>query len=64
MLACGDLGPVYASYKVMGSNVFWDFGAYNSMMIGNIGFTAFLHINRLLTLLGAFGEVGQNTVLR
>lgn len=64
MVACGDIGHIYASYRVMGSDVFWNFGGYNDMMVGNIAVSAFLHVNRILTLLGVFGQVGGGTVLR
>jgi hypothetical protein len=59
MVAFGDLGHLYASYSVMGTQVFWDFGRYNEVMWGNVGITLFLHINRLATLLGLFGRVGR-----
>jgi hypothetical protein len=59
MVACGDLGHIYASYKVMGPQVFWDFAQYNDLMWGNIGFSAVLHVNRVATLLGLFGKVGR-----
>ncbi|KAH7078059.1 hypothetical protein BKA63DRAFT_440464 [Paraphoma chrysanthemicola] len=59
MVACGDLGHIYASYKVMGSDVFWNFSDYNDMMVGNVLVSAFLHVNRGLTLIGAFGRVGR-----
>lgn len=59
IVACADLGHIYSSYQVMGPKVFWDFQNYNSMMWGNIGFSAFLHVNRGLTLIGAFGKVGR-----
>ncbi|KAF2444763.1 hypothetical protein P171DRAFT_472764 [Karstenula rhodostoma CBS 690.94] len=57
-VAVGDLGHIYSSYKVMGPEVFWDFAAYNDMMWGNIGVSAFLHVNRLATVLGVFGGFG------
>jgi hypothetical protein len=59
MVACGDLGHIYASYKVMGPQVFWDFAQYNDVMWGNIGFSAVLHVNRVATLLGLFGRMGR-----
>jgi hypothetical protein len=59
MVALGDLGHIYSSYAVMGPQVFWDFGAYNDLMWGNIGASAFLHVNRVATLLGVFGRVGR-----
>lgn len=42
----------------MGPKVFWNFNEYNDMMWGNIGVSAFLHVNRLATVLGVFGRVG------
>jgi len=59
--AVGDLGHIYASYKVMGSEMFWDFGGYNDMMVGNVVVSAFLWVNRALTLAGVFGRVGRRT---
>ncbi|KAF2019678.1 hypothetical protein BU24DRAFT_419299 [Aaosphaeria arxii CBS 175.79] len=59
IIAVGDLGHIYSSYAVMGPKVFWEFGEYNDMMWGNIGFSAFLHVNRMATLLGVFGRVGS-----
>jgi hypothetical protein len=64
IVACGDLGHIYASYKVIESSVFCDFGNYNDMMFGNVVVSAFLQINRLATLMGVFGKVGGGTVLR
>ncbi|KAH7139288.1 hypothetical protein B0J11DRAFT_564095 [Dendryphion nanum] len=59
VIALGDLGHIYASYKQMGPDVFWNFGGYNDLMWGNIGASAFLHVNRLATVLGVFGRVGR-----
>lgn len=58
MVAAADLGHIYASYHVMGGDAFWNFGQYTDVMWGNIGFSAFLHVNRVATLLGVFGRVG------
>jgi hypothetical protein len=55
----GDLGHILASYKVMGSEMFWDFGGYNDMMVGNVIVSAFLWVNRALMLWGVFGKVGR-----
>ncbi|KAF2733131.1 hypothetical protein EJ04DRAFT_513459 [Polyplosphaeria fusca] len=55
-IACGDLGHIYSSYKAMGPESFWNFNEYNDMMWGNIGASAFLHVNRGLTLIGVFGR--------
>ncbi|KAF2177513.1 hypothetical protein K469DRAFT_732381 [Zopfia rhizophila CBS 207.26] len=56
--ALGDLGHMYSSYKAMPPGMFWDFGNYNDAMIGNIGISIFLHVNRWATLLGVFGRLG------
>jgi hypothetical protein len=56
--AAGDLGHIYASYAVMGSDMFWDFGGYNDMMVGNVFVSAFLWFMRMGTLGGLFGRVG------
>ncbi|KAF2027406.1 hypothetical protein EK21DRAFT_33200, partial [Setomelanomma holmii] len=57
-VACGDIGHLYASYAVMGRDVFLDVGGWNAMVWGNVGVTAFLHVNRGLTIVGAFGKSG------
>lgn len=56
--AVGDLGHIWASYKVMGSEMFWDFSGYNDMMVGNVIISAFLWVNRVATLGGVFGGGG------
>ncbi|KAF2268094.1 hypothetical protein CC78DRAFT_530472 [Lojkania enalia] len=55
-VALGDLGHIYSSYKAMGPEMFWNFNQYNEVMWGNIGVSAFLHVNRLGTLTGVFGR--------
>lgn len=57
--AVGDLGHIWASYHVMGAEVFWDVDGYNDMMVGNVVVSAFLWGNRVVTLLGGFGRVGR-----
>ena len=59
ILACGDIGHLYANYKGMGPNVFWNFGDYNEVMFGNVAITVFLWVNRIATLAGVFGRVGR-----
>jgi len=58
IVACADLGHIYASYCGMGSTYFWDFGSWNDMAWGNIGSSAFLCVNRISTALGLFGKIG------
>jgi hypothetical protein len=55
--AIGDLGHIYANYKFMGNDLFWDFGGYNDMMAGNVLFSVFLWCMRMGTLAGVFGAV-------
>jgi hypothetical protein len=55
-VALGDLGHVYASYRVMDHDAFWDYKGWNDAMWGNIGFSVFLHAMRVLTLLGVLGR--------
>ncbi|KAK3115005.1 hypothetical protein LTR53_006090 [Teratosphaeriaceae sp. CCFEE 6253] len=54
-VAVADLGHIYATYRVWGSD-FWDWTQWNDMMWGNVGVSAFLHVNRLATVLGVFGK--------
>ncbi|KAF2006994.1 hypothetical protein P154DRAFT_615093 [Amniculicola lignicola CBS 123094] len=58
VIAIADLGHIYASYKVVDPDLFWDLGRWNDVMMGNVGGSAFLHVNRVATLLGVFGRVG------
>jgi hypothetical protein len=54
-VALADLGHIYAVYRVWGT-AFWDLNQWNDMMWGNVGVSAFLHVNRLATVLGVFGR--------
>ncbi|TKA76241.1 hypothetical protein B0A55_06388 [Friedmanniomyces simplex] len=54
-VAVADLGHIYAIYRVWGET-FWDLNQWNDMMWGNVGVSAFLHVNRLATVLGLFGR--------
>jgi hypothetical protein len=57
ILACGDMGHLYANYLGMGNRVFWEFGGYNDVMVGNVLITVFLWVNRVATLAGGFGRI-------
>lgn len=59
ILACGDIGHLYANYKGMGREILLNFGDYNEVMVGNVWITIFLYVNRIATLAGAFGRIGQ-----
>lgn len=53
-VAVADLGHIHATYRVWGP-AFWDLNQWNDMMYGNVGVSAFLHVNRLATVIGVFG---------
>jgi hypothetical protein len=53
-----DIGHIYAVYRGVGSEYFWNFGGYNDMTAGNVGASVFLNINRWLTVGGVFGNIG------
>lgn len=57
LLACADLGHLYANYLGMGKDHFWNFAEYNEVMVGNVWITIFLFVNRVSTLLGIFGTL-------
>lgn len=51
-----DWGHIYGVYRGVGKEVFWDVKGWNDMTWGSVGGSAFLHVNRLLTLAGVFGR--------
>jgi len=59
VVAVADLGHIWAVYRVFGYETFVEFGNWNDATWGNVGVSAFLHVNRLATLLGVFGRVGR-----
>lgn len=61
-VAFADLGHIYAAYKGLGHEVFWDLTQWNDVAYGNIGASAFLHINRWLTVAGLFGKLASSSV--
>ena len=56
-VAFADYGHIYASYRGMGQD-FWDVSTWNDMAWGNVGVSAFLNVNRILTVMGVFGRIG------
>lgn len=52
-----DFGHIYAVYAAVGPNLFWNPSEWNDMVAGNVGASAFLNINRWLTVLGIFGKL-------
>ncbi|KAH8703707.1 hypothetical protein BGW36DRAFT_288722 [Talaromyces proteolyticus] len=55
-LTIADIGHIYATYAAMGADGFFDVASWSWVSWGNIGFTAFLFVNRVAYLLGAFGS--------
>ncbi|KAJ5885142.1 hypothetical protein N7495_009652 [Penicillium taxi] len=55
-LAIADVGHVYATYLGMGWSSFANVQGWNALTWGNIGITGFLFVNRILYLLGIFGD--------
>jgi hypothetical protein len=58
-VAFADFGHIYAVYAALGDEVFWNLGGWNDMVWGNVGVSAFLNLNRWMTLLGVFGRIGN-----
>lgn len=56
-VAFADFGHIYATYKGVGQDYFWNPAGWNDMVAGNVGVSAFLNINRWLTVLGVFGKM-------
>ncbi|EME45213.1 hypothetical protein DOTSEDRAFT_112227, partial [Dothistroma septosporum NZE10] len=54
-VAVADLGHVYATYRGVGRAYFITPAGWNNLVWGNVGVSAFLHVNRLMTLIGVFG---------
>jgi len=55
-LAVADLGHIYATYAAMGWESFVDVAGWGAVAWGNIGASGFLFVNRVMYLLGWFGE--------
>ena len=54
-IAFADYGHIYAAYRALGPEAFWDVGGWNGMIWGNVGASVVLNVVRWLTVLGAFG---------
>lgn len=63
-VAFADFGHIYATYRGVPPEYFWDVTQWNNMVAGNVGSSVFLNINRWFTVLGAFGRLtsGQDVV--
>ncbi|KAI4143862.1 MAG: hypothetical protein L6R39_004417 [Caloplaca ligustica] len=58
LVACAiaDVGHLWVTYAVLGYADFVDVRGWNSLAWGNIGFTFFLFVMRIVYLLGIFGD--------
>ncbi|KAK4095876.1 hypothetical protein N658DRAFT_570136 [Parathielavia hyrcaniae] len=56
-VALADYGHIYATYRAVGADVFFNSSLWNDMVGANIASSAVLNVLRLLTLLGVFGPV-------
>lgn len=63
-LAIADVGHIYGTYAAMGPGPFFDVSSWSLVSWGNIGFTAFLFVNRIAYLLGIFGSKTPKTKKR
>ncbi|KAI1176277.1 hypothetical protein F4777DRAFT_547003 [Nemania sp. FL0916] len=59
-VALADYGHIWACYVGVGRELFLQPSEWNDMLWGSVGVSAFLNVVRLLTLVGAFGAVGEN----
>ncbi|KAL2261269.1 hypothetical protein VTK26DRAFT_4490 [Humicola hyalothermophila] len=56
-VALADYGHMYAIYRAVGHEVFFDVARWNDMVAGGIGVSAVLNVLRWTTLLGVFGPI-------
>ncbi|KAK1749662.1 hypothetical protein QBC47DRAFT_395449 [Echria macrotheca] len=56
-VALADWGHMYAVYKGVGPEYFWNVQGWNNMVAGGVGVSAALNVFRWATLLGLFGSV-------
>ncbi|KAI1417649.1 hypothetical protein F5Y13DRAFT_60805 [Hypoxylon sp. FL1857] len=56
-VAFADYGHIWACYRGVGPEVFWDVDQWNDMLWGGVGVSAVLNALRWLTVLGAFGAL-------
>ncbi|OTA66478.1 hypothetical protein K449DRAFT_430788 [Hypoxylon sp. EC38] len=56
-VAFADYGHIWACYRGVGPDVFWDVERWNDMLWGGVAVSAVLNALRWLTVLGAFGAL-------
>lgn len=60
-VAVGDLGHIYATYRAVGSDFFFNVSEWNDMIWANVVVVLFLFVNRLATVAGVFGSISVST---
>jgi len=58
-LAIGDVGHLFSVWWFSGSGYFFGVSQWNALAGGSIGFTTFLLLTRIVTLMGGFGDIGE-----
>ncbi|KAK6950276.1 hypothetical protein Daesc_008602 [Daldinia eschscholtzii] len=56
-VALADYGHVWACYRGVGAEVFWDTAKWNDVLWGGVAGSLVLNVLRWGTLVGAFGEI-------
>ncbi|KAL2017447.1 hypothetical protein VTK56DRAFT_2103 [Thermocarpiscus australiensis] len=56
-VALADYGHIYATYRAVGDEVFFDVSKWNDMVGAGIGVSGVLNLLRWATLLGVFGPI-------
>ncbi|KAI1376701.1 hypothetical protein F4677DRAFT_417694 [Hypoxylon crocopeplum] len=56
-VAFADYGHIWACYRGVGPDLFWDVSSWNDMLWGGVGVSLVLNVLRWLTVLGAFGAM-------
>jgi hypothetical protein len=64
IVACADVGHIYSVYVGMGPAMFFDVAGWNDMGWGAIGGSAFLCVNRIATVAGVFGKLGEGVMAK
>ncbi|KAI0844169.1 hypothetical protein F5Y00DRAFT_210319 [Daldinia vernicosa] len=58
VVALADYGHIWACYRGVGAELFWNTAEWNDMLWGGVGVSLALNVVRWFTVLGAFGALG------
>ncbi|KAF3064439.1 hypothetical protein GL218_01138 [Daldinia childiae] len=59
VVAFADYGHIWACYRGVGPELFWNTAEWNDMLWGGVGGSAALNVVRWLTVFGVFGALGR-----